>query len=121
MGNDLFFFQRHTLPEHHICFRRLTPVFIGHTDGAGLQDLGMFEEDLVDLLWKDIVPACHNQIFFPVHDCQVTVIIQETDVSGKEPPVFEHSCGLIGLLVVSFHDLRPAKGNLSRLTKGHLF
>ena len=77
----------------------------------------MVKEHLVNLLGIDVVPAGHDQVLLPVHDRQVAVLIEESDIAGIEPPVPENLGRLLGLLVIARHDLRPLDADLPRLAR----
>ena len=99
---------------------RFAPVFVRDADGAGLEDLRMAEEDLVDLLGVDVVAAGDDHVLLAVHEGQMPVLVQEADVPRVEPAVAEGVFRLLGLLVVARHELGPLDADLARLARRQL-
>src|SRR5690606_33969072 len=65
----------------------LAVMIVGDTDHSRLDDVGMLVEHLFDLARLDVVPAADDQILETVHDAQVALVVELTEVAGAEPTV----------------------------------
>ena len=87
---------------------RLSPT----TTAVG--DVGVGLEEVLDRLGGDVLAAGgDDDVLFPVGDDQKAVLVEMTDVAGVEPTALEVPPGLRFLLVIAFHDVRPAGQDLA--------
>src|SRR5829696_2798073 len=81
VGDEVFFRQRAALLLHHEDHNGLAPIFVGHSDGYALDDLGMLVEHLFDLPRIDLEAARIDDFFFAIHDVEVAVVVHASDVA----------------------------------------
>ena len=76
----------------------LTPSLVVHAEGDRLGDLGMVENDALDLGWVDVDASGDDEVAAPAIEVQVAVIVEFAEVTDGEPVLVP---GLDRLLRVS--------------------
>jgi len=57
----------------------------------------MFKQDFFNRPRGDVLPRLDDEVFFPVRDPEVPVLVHVTDISGVEPAAPERFGGFLGL------------------------
>src|SRR5215210_353966 len=84
-GQDLRLRHRAAGPADHEGLHGLPAVLVGDADGDGLGDVGVLEEDLLDLARVDVVAARQDHVLLPVDYIEVAVLVHPGHVPGVKP------------------------------------
>jgi len=98
----------------------LTQLGVRDADDHGRGDRRVLVEDLLDLAGVDVVPASDDQVFSPVDDEVVTVLVDPCQIAGAEPAVRDGRPGRLGLVVVAQHHVVPLDSDLADLPLGNV-
>src|SRR5665647_564205 len=83
-------------------------------DDDGRPDIGVRLEEVLDRLGGDVLAAGRDQdVLLPVGDDEEALLVDVADVAGLEPAVLEGLAGLLLLLVIALHDVRPLGQDLA--------
>ena len=93
---------------------------MGYADGAGLLDLRMEVEDLIDVPRIDVEAAGDDHVLLPVDDVEVTVLVHRGDIARVAPAVAERFGRLVRPVLVAQHDLGPLDDQLAPFADGHV-
>src|SRR5690348_1956876 len=96
--------QRRARGLDHERLDRLAPLLVGDADDGDLGDVGMGEDDVLDLDRGDVLAAGDDHVLFAVLDGQIAIGSDEAAVAGVEPAALQASRGLLGLLPVALED-----------------
>src|SRR6202042_2165591 len=88
---------------------------VRQADHGGLGDPGMLVEHFLDLPRVDVVAAADDQVFFPVHDVEIAVLVGPGQVTAVEPAVADRPGGGPGAVPVALHHVPPAEDTLAPL------
>ena len=67
----------------------------------------MLVDRILHLCAADVFPAANHDVFGAVQNNKEAKIIQQAEISGVEPAVFQHFRCRLWLVPVAFHDGRP--------------
>src|SRR5437667_11134048 len=82
----------------------LTPVCIRLPTNPGLYDIGVREQERLDLGRIDILTARDNEIVATIQHIQIAILIQITDITGREPAIMDSLCRSFGAMVIATRD-----------------
>src|ERR1700746_2155572 len=99
--------------ENDQCLWRLAPFFIGHRDDHHLVDTGMSEQYLLDCERRNVLAPADDDVFFPVHNMEIVVGIDGSDVSRVEPAAFHRRGRRLGLSPIAGHHTIAARNDLT--------
>mmetsp|Transcript_23826 Transcript_23826/g.43018 ORF Transcript_23826/g.43018 Transcript_23826/m.43018 type:complete len:941 (+) Transcript_23826:2674-5496(+) len=105
---------------HNERFDRLACGPIRHADHSSLQHGGVRGQNILNLVRIHVKARNDDHILFAVHDADIAIRLHHADIAGQEPIVDHDLGGLVGLFPVALHDLRAARGDLTRLANGQL-
>src|SRR5437762_5251234 len=112
-GHQLVARHAGTGADLHEGLRDLARLRIRLADDARVGDGGMLAEHRLDLRRPDPEALVLDELLLAVDDEDVPVLVLLADVAGEEPAVPQHGRGVLGLVPVAAHDLRPADGDLA--------
>ena len=93
---------------------------MGDTDDAGLDDVGVVEQDGLDVDGVDVVAAPDDDVLLATDDVEVAVGVEPGQVAGVEPAVLPGAGGGLGVAVVLALAPLHAQHGLTDLAGGHL-
>src|SRR3954452_18555579 len=118
--DELLLAGRLALLEADERLHRLAAVLVGDADDGRLADGGVTVEDVLDLARPDLVAGRVDLVLLAVDEIEPAVLVHEADVAGLERAAGQRVLGLLGLLPVARHDLRPARHELADLARRQL-
>src|SRR5207245_2945234 len=83
---------------------------------AAVGDRGILAEHVLDLAGADPEALVLDELLLTVDDEDVPALVLAADVAGVEPAVTDDVGGVLRLVPVPAHDLRPAHADLTDLT-----
>ena len=110
------------VPELHHRLHLLAELAVGHADDGGVDDVGMLEQDLLDLDAVHVLAAADDHVLGPVDEVEEAVGVEAADVAAAEPPLGRDRLRvrLRPVPVAAQHDRRPAQPDLAGLADGHV-
>ena len=93
---------------------------VGHRDDRHVRHRGVGDQQVLDLLGRDVLPAADDDVLEPVGDREVPAGVDPADVPGAEPAAGQER-GLVQRLVgVAGEQLGAAGEDLARLPVRHV-
>ena len=93
--------------------RRLAAILVGDADDRHFLHGGVLVNRLLDPARIDVEARAEDEILDAVDDIGEAVAIHVGDVAGAEKFAHKGRRGFLGLLPISFHDLRARDANLA--------
>ena len=84
-----------------------TPGRIRLADDGRVDDIGMHEQDRLDLDRGDVLATRDDEVVAPVHDGQATLLVERSQVAGMQPAAVQCRCRRDGVPVVAGEDRGP--------------
>ena len=81
-------------------------------------DGGVLYEDLIDLLWGDLLAAAIDDLLEAARQEEVAIGVEAALVARAKPAVGERAPVGRGIIFVASRDIRPADDDLADLTNG---
>lgn len=103
-----------------IAASRLSAKAVLDGDDRGFVDAGVGVEQLLDLSGVDILAHADDHVLEPVHDIDVTVLVDAGYISRVQPAVFQRFGGRFGLAEIAVHDVGPLHQKFARFSRGHI-
>src|SRR6185437_5275110 len=91
---------------------RLAAIRVGYADDNGLRHFRVLVERLLDEARIDLIARGDDDILDAVDDEEIAVRIEIADIAGVEASARHRVRGLVRLVPIARHDLRPACANL---------
>src|SRR5690348_15959666 len=88
-------------------------ALVGHSDHGDLGDTRMADEDVLDLLGRDVLSVADDDVLRSTGDHKEFVVNPAADVSGAKVPRIVERVGLVAWMQVADQHLRTARSNLA--------
>src|SRR5689334_16035326 len=96
--------ERRPLGLHHQRLDGLAPLLVRYADDGDLRDVGMAEDDVLDLDRRNVLAAGDDHVLLAVADRQVALVVDGAAVAGVEPAALQRLRRLLRLLPVALED-----------------
>src|SRR5260221_14792400 len=110
-----------TLFRSHASAHLLAQIRIGHRHTGDVLHRGMREDQILDLLGADLLPAAVDEVLLPAFDHVIARRVQAHQVAGTVEAVGRELPRIVfGYAVVAAQRIRPAAGQLTDFAPGDL-
>src|SRR4029450_12815365 len=89
-------------------------------DHRALGHVGMAVDHVLHLGRVDVLAAGDDHVLHPVHDRDVTVVVDDGHVARAEPVTVHHLGGGLGAVPIPSHHVRTGHDHLALLPRLHL-
>src|ERR1039458_2525662 len=98
-------------------FDRISPRMVGHADDSAFEHLRQGHDARLDLGAVNVKTAADNHVFLAVHDVNVAVFVDVSDIASVMPAVAANFSSGLRQVVVSGSDQRAAGYDFSGLMR----
>jgi hypothetical protein len=114
--NDFLGGGRGARPQYDERHADLAEPFVGNADDGRCGDVGMTEQQVLDLGRIGVEAAHDEHVLRPADDAQQAIGVEDAEVTGAQPTIFgQDSSGGLRLVEVVRHHARSAQRDLPRL------
>src|SRR5262249_59346379 len=103
-------------PAHDERLDFLPQPLVRHADHGHERDGGMRHHHLFELTRVYVHATPNHHVLLAIHDCEIAVGIERSDIAGVKPPVPHDLGGRVRPVVIALHDIRTADDDLTTLT-----
>src|ERR1039458_383650 len=96
-------------------FDRISPRMVGHADDSAFEHLRQGHDARLDLGAVNVKTAADNHVFLAVHDVNVAVFVDVSDIASVMPAVAANFSSGLRQVVVSGSDQRRSEEHTSEL------
>ena len=106
----------HRFTGHHERLRHLATFAVRHGNDGRVRDVRVLQQHRLELGRRHLEALHLDQLLEPIDDLEVSVLVDDPDVAGVQPPVGVHRlCRRLGVVQIPLHHLRSAHPHFSAL------
>src|SRR5262245_29761212 len=107
------------VPQYDERARLLSHQWVGHAYDRRFRHGRKRVEGLLDFSRVDVESAANDEVLLPLDDVEESIGIQPTHVARVKPALADRTRGLLGILVVPDHHVRPLDTHLAHVARRH--
>src|SRR5271169_365307 len=101
--------------QNHGCSNFLTQRGMRAAERDRCRDRGMPQQNLIDLVRRDVLASTDDDVFYATGQMQITVVVEKSLVASAKPSVDEGVGVGFGIVFVSSKHVRALDGDLAAL------